>query len=147
MIDLGLYKDPDDVRKVAKALRIARELAATSPLSDLIVTELKPGNHVSDVELEAAVRAAPSHYNHAASTCRMGPSTDAMAVVDNHCEVHGLKNLFVVDASVMPLITRVPTNPTTILIAERVSDWLVTRFRAQRGAIMSDCTFEGTNER
>lgn len=134
LIDLGLYKDPDDVAKVTKALCIARELAATAPLSDLLVTELKPGSLVGDADLEKAVRAAPSHYNHAASTCRMGPSTDPMAVVNNHCEVHGLKNLFVVDASVMPSISRVPTNPTTILIAERVSDWLVPRFREQLSA-------------
>src|SRR6202012_3148823 len=97
-------------KKVTQAVRIARELAATSSLSDLLVSELKPGDHISDAELEQAVRAAPSHYNHAASTCRMGPSSDPMAVVDNHCEVHGLKNLFVVDASVMPSISRVPTN-------------------------------------
>jgi choline dehydrogenase len=134
LIDLGLYRDSDDVKRVTKAVRIARQLAETSPLSDLLASELTPGRHVSDAKLEQAVRAAPSHYNHAASTCRMGPATDPMAVVDNRCEVHGLKDLFVVDASVMPSICRVPTNPTTILIAERVSDWLLPRFREQLSA-------------
>jgi choline dehydrogenase len=47
-----------------------------------------------------------------------------MAVVDQHCRVHGLENLRVIDASVMPDVIRANTNATTIMIAERVSDWI-----------------------
>jgi choline dehydrogenase-like flavoprotein len=44
-------------------------------------------------------------------------------VVDQYCHVHGLENLRVVDASVMPDVIRANTT-TTIMIAERVADWI-----------------------
>ena len=45
-----------------------------------------------------------------------------MAVVDQHCQVHGLQGLRVIDASAMPEITRANTNATTIMMAERAAD-------------------------
>ena len=54
----------------------------------------------------------------------MGPASDALAVVDQYCRVHGLEGLRVVDASVMPDVVRANTNTTTIAIAERVADWM-----------------------
>ena len=54
----------------------------------------------------------------------MGPASDSMAVVDQHCKVHGLQSLRVVDASVMPDVIRANTNATTIMIAEKVSDFI-----------------------
>ena len=54
----------------------------------------------------------------------MGPGSDSMAVVDQFSRVHGLQGLRVVDASVMPDVIRANTNATTIMIAERVADWI-----------------------
>jgi len=54
----------------------------------------------------------------------MGQACDARAVVDQYCKVHGLEGLRVIDASVMPDVIRANTNATTIMIAERVSDWI-----------------------
>jgi choline dehydrogenase len=47
-----------------------------------------------------------------------------MAVVDQHCRVQGLEGLRVVDVSVLPDCVRANTNATTIMIAERVADWM-----------------------
>ena len=52
----------------------------------------------------------------------MGPATDPEAVVDNQGRVHGLGNLRVVDASIMPDCIRANTNVTTMVIGERISD-------------------------
>ena len=52
----------------------------------------------------------------------MGPTTDSEAVVDNAGRVHGLDNLRVVDASIMPDCIRANTNVTTMVIGERISD-------------------------
>ena len=62
--------------------------------------------------------------DHIAGTCKMGASSDSMVVVDQHCRVHGLSGLRVVDASVMPDVVRANTNATTIMIAERVADFI-----------------------
>src|ERR1700761_869512 len=116
---LGLSSDPRDAEVVAEAVRVARRLAATEPLSDLLVTERLPGADVADADLAEAVARTPSLYNHGCGTVRMGPDEDVMAVVDGACRVRGVQELFVVDASVLPAIPRVPINPTTIALAEK----------------------------
>ena len=62
--------------------------------------------------------------HHSSGTCKMGPDDDPMAVVDQYCRVRGLMGLRVVDASVMPDVIRANTNATTIMIAEKVADWI-----------------------
>ena len=52
----------------------------------------------------------------------MGPASDPMAVVDNNLKVHGIDNLYVADASIMPTIPHANTNVTSIMIGERLSD-------------------------
>jgi choline dehydrogenase-like flavoprotein len=54
----------------------------------------------------------------------MGSARDERAVVDQRCCVHGIENLRVVDASVMPTIPRANTNLPCMMIAERVADWM-----------------------
>jgi choline dehydrogenase-like flavoprotein len=52
----------------------------------------------------------------------MGPATNRMAVVDEGLRVHGIENLWVGDASIMPTVTHANTNLTSIMIGERLSD-------------------------
>jgi choline dehydrogenase len=54
----------------------------------------------------------------------MGPASDAMAVVNQHGQVHGMANLWIADASIMPDCIRANTNATTIMIGERVAEFL-----------------------
>ena len=55
----------------------------------------------------------------------MGPNDDRMAVVDQRGSVHCIHGLRVADASIMPDCIRANTNLTTIMIGERISDWMV----------------------
>lgn len=62
--------------------------------------------------------------HHQISTCKMGPSTDMEAVVDHRLRVHGIKNLRVADASIIPVTLSAHTNAPCIMIGERLSDIL-----------------------
>lgn len=121
VIELGLYSDTDDAELVAEGVRIARRLTRQSPLADYLVEERAPGPGIGDEDLVAAVCKSVTHYNHPSGTCRMGVPGDPEAVVDGNGRVLGLEGLSVVDASIIPVLPRVPINPTTVLIAEKIA--------------------------
>lgn len=124
VVDHGYLTDAgdEDAAKLVESLRICRRLLASGAMSDLVDGELSPGSAaVTDQDLEAYVRAETGGYYHAVGTCRMGVEGDAMAVVDGSCRVHGLDNLVIADASVMPTIPRANTNLTVAAVAERIA--------------------------
>ncbi|MFC1436253.1 GMC family oxidoreductase [Streptacidiphilus sp. N1-3] len=121
VIDLGLYTAAEDAERVADGVRLARRIARTRPLADLLVDERVPGPDISDAELADAVRRAPAHYNHGSSTMRMGRAEDPGAVVDTDGAVRGVQGLTVADASVFPAMPRVATNVPAIVVAERIA--------------------------
>lgn len=123
-IDLGLYTAAEDAERVADGVRLARRIARTRPLADLLVDERVPGPDISDQELAEAIRRAPAHYNHGSSTMRMGRPDDPAAVVDADGAVRGVQGLTVADASVFPAMPRVATNVPAIVVAERIASVL-----------------------
>ena len=124
IINLNFYDDPRDVERMVAGIRATRRLLATPPLCDFLGHELFPGPHVTtDADLAAAVRATPTSYAHATGTCRMGASS-ADSVVDQTGRVHGVADLWVIDASIIPVLPCVPTNTTTMMVAERAAAWL-----------------------
>ncbi|XP_069683578.1 glucose dehydrogenase [FAD, quinone]-like isoform X2 [Periplaneta americana] len=70
---------------------------------------------------ECAIRYNTNAENHQAGTCVMGPSPKT-SVVDPTLKVHGIKGLRVVDASIMPNVTRGNLNGPIIMVAEKGSD-------------------------
>ena len=117
---------PEDVSALVAGLRLIRELHAQPALSPFSGEELSPGPGVaSDAELEAWLRAHIGTSYHPVSTCRMGPDSDPMAVVDAQLRVHGMERLRVVDASVMPDLMSGNTNAPAIMIAEKGADLIL----------------------
>jgi choline dehydrogenase len=124
-IDLGLLTHPADMPRMLDAVRVARRLAATEPLRDLLGEQIMPGaGATTDEQLAAAVRAGCEIYQHPVGSCRMGPAQDPDSVVDSRGAVYGIDGLSVVDASIMPTIPAANTNVPTIMIAERCAAWL-----------------------
>ena len=72
---------------------------------------------------EEYIRSKAETAYHPSCTLKMG--TDNMSVVDEKLRVHGLQNLRVVDASVMPEITSGNLNAPTLMIAERASEFIL----------------------
>jgi choline dehydrogenase len=124
-IDLGLFTNAADMPRMLEAMRLARRVAGTEPLRGMLGDELMPGVGANDDDaLAAAVRAGCEIYHHPVGTCRMGAADDPDAVVDVRGAVHGVRGLFVIDASIMPSIPAANTNVPTIMVAERCSAWL-----------------------
>jgi choline dehydrogenase len=126
-IQPGFLDHPDDVSRMVEGVLACRRVLATSPLSELIRgPELPPLGQIGDDgdALASFARGNVNTYFHPVGTCRMGPKTQAEAVVDSRCAVHGAERLWVVDASVMPSIPAANTHVPTVMIAERASNWL-----------------------
>ncbi|MGD0120372.1 MAG: mycofactocin system GMC family oxidoreductase MftG [Candidatus Binatus sp.] len=126
VIDLNYLDDPEDMRRMVDGIRIAWRLMHEGPLAPMIkeFVNLTPEVVNSDSALKTFLRDNCTTIFHPVGTAKMGPETDQMAVVDQHCRVRGVEGLRVVDASIMPNIVRANTNLTCIMIGERVADWM-----------------------
>jgi choline dehydrogenase len=101
--------------------RLTRRLVATRALAPYVVEEYKPGPAVrTDDEILDCLRRNATTGFHPVGTCRMG--RDARTVVDPRLRVHGVEQLRVIDASVMPTLVSGNTNAATIMIAEKGAD-------------------------
>lgn len=112
-----------DVDALVHGIKLARELAATEPLASATGREIYPGRQIEgDAELEADARNRVELLYHPVGTCKMGSGDDA--VVDPELRVRGVEGLRVIDASVMPTITRGNTNAPTYMIAEKGAEMI-----------------------
>jgi choline dehydrogenase len=110
-----------DVDALVHGIKLAREIAATEPLSAVTGREIYPGAEArTDDELAADARRRVELLYHPVGTCKMGTGDDT--VVDPELRVRGVEGLRVIDASVMPTITRGNTNAPTYMIAEKGAD-------------------------
>ena len=120
------YLSTEEDRQIAgKSLKIVRKIVMESEAyKEYQPEELRPGVNITDNE-QLAVEAGKfaNTIFHPVSTCRMG--NDEQAVVSDKLKVHGLENLRIVDASVMPYITSGNTNAPTIMIAEKGADLIL----------------------
>ncbi|MBM3226558.1 MAG: mycofactocin system GMC family oxidoreductase MftG [Candidatus Tectomicrobia bacterium] len=125
-LDYRYLSAPCDAERLRKAVRLAIRLAAQPAMHILGLERLTPSDAdlASDAALDAWLRQHLSTAHHVPGTCKMGPASDPMAVVSQYGRVHGLEGLWVADASIMPDGIRAPTNATTIMLGERVADFI-----------------------
>ena len=117
---------PHDRATIVAGLRLARRLAATRALAPYVAGEYRPGAEaVTDADLLEFAKDKGATIFHPAGTCRMGPASDPLAVVDPSLRVHGIDGLHVVDCSVMPTLVSGNTNAPVIMIAEKAADMIL----------------------
>ncbi len=124
LIDPGYLTAPEDLEGLVSAIRLSRDLAAVRGLREWTGEELAPGPELTNHDgLREYVRGNVNTWFHPVGTCKMGD--DPHAVVDSHLRVHGIGNLRVADASVMPVVTSGNTNAPTLMIGWRAADLLL----------------------
>lgn len=119
IIDPHYLSDPTDLEEMLIGFKKARYLLSQPAFKENFFSELEPGANVeTDEQIKAYIRERAETVYHPVGTCKMGQ--DAMSVVSPiSLKVHGLVNVRVIDASVMPTITRGNTNAPTTMIAEK----------------------------
>jgi choline dehydrogenase len=121
LIDPNYLAEESDAQRLIDGLEMARTIAAAAPFDGWRGREVLPGVGVRErAGLREYLRWGTGTYYHPVGTCAMGGDTDAVVGAD--LRVHGVDGLRVADASVMPRIVSVNTNPATIMIGEKAAD-------------------------
>ena len=125
-LDYRYLEDEFDRRRLREAIRMCVKLGQDEGFKDIIEERIEPTDTelASDDALDEFMRREVTTGQHISCTCKMGTSNDPMAVVDQYGKVHGLQNLRVVDASIMPDCVRANTNVTTMMIGEHIADFI-----------------------
>ncbi|RFU87512.1 oxidoreductase [Streptomyces triticagri] len=126
-LDFRYFTDEDDYdgRTLVDGIKIAREIAKTEPLANWLKREVAPGPDVNDDEAlsEYARKVAHTVY-HPAGTCRMGSSTDELAVVAPDLKIRGLDGIRIADASVFPTMPAVNPMIGVLMVGEKCAELL-----------------------
>jgi choline dehydrogenase len=120
-IEYNYFKDEFDLRRMREAVRLAVKLSEHEDFRQIVEQRVAPTDTdlATDSSLDAYILRTAATCQHISGTCKMGPASDPTAVVDQRGRVHGLQNLRVVDASIMPHCIRANTNLTSLMIGER----------------------------
>ncbi len=126
VLEYNYYVEQFDRRRQREAIRLTVDLLdhpAYRAISDGI-DNLTEDDLATDAALDGWILRNATTSHHSSSTCKMGPASDPLAVVDSVGKVHGLEGIRVADASIMPDCIRANTNVTTMVIGERIADFI-----------------------
>ena len=117
--------DPD-LAVTREGVKIIKKIFSQEPFKPYLGKPISPDKfEQNDSEIEDWVRSSAETVFHPTSSCKMSLSSDPMGVVDNSLKIHGVDNLRVVDASVMPTINSGNTQAPTVMIAEKAADMIL----------------------
>lgn len=129
------FSNEHDIQAATEAIKFARRIATSAPLSGAWVAEYEPGLDVipgngtgtaQDAAWRDFVLDTSASIFHPVGTCAMLPLAKG-GVVDARLVVHGTKNLRVVDASVIPLIVSAHIQTAVYGIAEFAAEMIIKR--------------------
>ncbi|WP_191602073.1 GMC family oxidoreductase [Marinomonas algicola] len=119
LIDHNFFADERDQKVLIEGIKKAREILASPEFDGIRGKEMAPGKEVqTDEDILHYLRETASTVYHPVGTCKMG--IDDMAVVDpESLKVKGLKNVRVIDASIMPTLISGNTSSPSMMIGEK----------------------------
>lgn len=133
LVDPNYLADPYDVECLAEGVRIGQEIMQQSALSKYVSRSYRPLQPLNTIEDRMRfVRETAQGALHPSGACKMG--TDEMAVVDPQFRVHGIEGLRVADTSIMPTLVSGNTNAPSMMLGERLSDFIRGRTMAGAGS-------------
>ncbi|XP_051160864.1 glucose dehydrogenase [FAD, quinone]-like [Leptopilina boulardi] len=125
------FSHSDDIKTLVEGIKFSIRLSNTQALkkyglkiNTIPVKNCEEFQFGTDDYFECAIRHETNPENHQSGSCKMGPNSDPMAVVDNKLKVRGIIGVRVADASIMPQVISGNTNAPTIMIGERVADFI-----------------------
>ncbi len=121
IIQFNYLKEEEDLIQMRDSVKIANKIFSQSSLSSYLGEQLRPGDDCKTTEqLDNIIRETGDTAYHPSCTNKMG--FDKMSVVNDETKVIGIKNLRVIDSSIMPDIVSGNLNAATLMIAEKASD-------------------------
>lgn len=125
-IDPNYLATESDRQIAARSIEITREIARQPAAGQFNPVEIKPGAGLTRYpELIKAAGDIATTIFHPSGTCKMGRETDETAVTDPQLKVRGFDNLFIADASILPVITSGNTHAPVVMIAETLAEHLM----------------------
>ena len=123
-LDFNLLDDPFDRSRLRESIRMCADLFRHEAFDQVVEERIAPSDDVlgDDDALDSWMKREVITAHHVSSTCKMGPSNDPLAVVDQYGKVYGVDGLRVFDASIMPDTVRANLNLNVIAMAERAVD-------------------------
>jgi choline dehydrogenase len=123
VLDYNYLAESFDRERLRESIRYCLKIAEQPMYANIIQERVAPADEelASDDALDEYMTHDVCTSHHSSGTCKMGPSSDRMAVVDQHGRVYGVEGLRVVDASIMPDCIRANTNVTTMMIGEKLA--------------------------
>lgn len=118
VIDFNVFEDSEDEDRILDAWKKANLLTNNKKFGAAVTKRIHIEDFKDDEDLKKQLHKRYFNLFHPTSTVMMGK------VVDERLKVKGLKNLRVIDASIMPIITRANTNAPCVMIAEKGSDMI-----------------------
>ena len=124
-IRANYLQEQADVDALVRGVRLARYFGEADSYEPLRADELLPGPGAkTDKDLELFARDEADTIYHGAGTCKMGPDSDRLAVVDAQLRVRGVEGLRVADASIMPEVVNATTHAACVMIGEQAASFL-----------------------
>ncbi len=129
VIEVNALSALADQQKMIEGFRTLLDWAYRSPMRQ-IATQIYCDDsgtpaafltELSDGELVDWLQQNVADYVHICGSCRMGPSSDPMSVVDASGRVHGYSNLRVIDTAIFPDLPRANTHLPTVMVAEQIT--------------------------